>query len=108
MPEGFVRAIEVSEVPEEGVASARVGGVDLAIVRADGQFHALDALCPHQEGPLDEGYVAGGCLVCPWHNWEFDVRTGEYLDDPTPSVKRYETLVEDGAVYVRIADGTSP
>ena len=42
-------------------------------------------------------------IICPWHQWEFDVTTGEYLDDPTICVDRFETKVEDGEVFVRVS-----
>jgi nitrite reductase (NADH) small subunit len=94
--------LDTAEVEPGEVATAVVNGKELAIVNVDGEFHALDALCPHQDGPLGEGFVQSGCIVCPWHHWEFDVTSGEYLDDPTISVKRYETRVEDGVVMVRV------
>jgi nitrite reductase/ring-hydroxylating ferredoxin subunit len=45
--------------------------------RADGAFVAVDAWCPHLDGPLWEG-TAGGRdeLACPWHGWRFSLRTG--------------------------------
>ncbi len=98
----FVKAIDADAVAPGEVRTAEVNGRELAIVNVDGQFHALDGLCPHQDGPLGEGYLQGRSLVCPLHYWEFDIDTGEYLDDPTTCLRRYETKVEDGSVLVRV------
>jgi len=100
--DGFERAIDASELAPGEATVAEVAGSEIAIVNLDGEFFALDNCCPHEEGPLGEGYVQGGALVCPLHYWEFDVRTGAYLDDATVCVKRYETRVEAGVVMVRV------
>jgi nitrite reductase/ring-hydroxylating ferredoxin subunit len=45
--------------------------------RADGSFVAVDAWCPHIEGPLWQGTLGNGDeLACPWHGWRFSLRTG--------------------------------
>lgn len=100
--DGFVRAVGVGDVDEGDATTVVVNGRELAIVNDGGEFRAVDALCPHQEGPLGEGFVQAGCVVCPWHHWEFDLKTGEYLDDPTISVRTYETRVEGDDVFVKV------
>ena len=104
MSDGFVKALSASALSPGETTTAEVNGRELAIVNLDGEFHALDNLCPHQEGPLGEGFVQDGALVCPLHYWEFDIKTGEYLDDPTECVQRFETKVEDGDVFVKVGD----
>jgi nitrite reductase/ring-hydroxylating ferredoxin subunit len=46
-------------------------------IEIDGGRYAVAAVCPHLGGPLDRVQVEDGCLVCPWHGYRFDVRTGE-------------------------------
>ncbi len=102
MSDGFVRAFSVDDVAPGEARVATVGGVEVAVVNLGGEFHALDNRCPHADGPLGEGFVQGEAIVCPLHYWEFDIRTGEYLDDPEVCVRRYETRVEGSDVLVRI------
>ena len=102
MSDGFVKALDASELAPGETATATVNGTELAIVNLNGEFHALDSLCPHQEGPLGDGFVQGDAIVCPLHYWEFDIKSGEYLDDPTTCLKKYETKVEGGAVFVKV------
>jgi len=48
----------------------------LALVNREGEFYALDAVCPHQGGPLDQGQLWRRALECPWHHFCFDPATG--------------------------------
>lgn len=82
----------------EGVAGDHV----VAIFNVDGQFYALDGVCPHQGGPLGEGTLEGGIVTCPWHGWQFNVRSGANQLNRNITQPRFETKVEDGAVWVNV------
>lgn len=57
-----------SDLRDHPVRRVEVEGVALALSWADGIFAAVDATCAHKGGPLDQGTLADGCLVCPWHS----------------------------------------
>lgn len=64
---------------------------------------AYAAECPHVGGPLDEGAVCNGRIVCPWHNGTFEVRDGSLVEPPPlMALTRYDATVEDGDVYVSL------
>jgi nitrite reductase/ring-hydroxylating ferredoxin subunit len=74
----------------------------VAVTRLEEQWIAFDALCPHALGPLDAGAIADGRVVCPWHGYAFDLRTGRGCDEaaklrlaPAPQVE-----VRDGRVFL--------
>lgn len=79
-----------------------VAGRQLAIFLTDGQVVAVDNQCPHQDVPLDEGLVEGGCVSCPWHGWRFDLTTGEHLTTfgRRRGLTRYRVMVADNQVWV--------
>lgn len=52
----------------------------MALYLVDGRAYCVQAFCPHLEGPLFEGSLAGGVITCPWHGWRYDVTTGERVD----------------------------
>ena len=56
----------------------------LALYRVDGEVRCVQAFCPHLEGPLFQGSVAGGEVTCPWHLWRFDLKTGRRTDWRNP------------------------
>src|SRR5690349_19573519 len=104
----------VAEIAPGGRKIVEIAGRSIGIFNVDGEFFALRNRCPHQGGPLCSGSLMGvvsasvpgeyqysrpGEIVrCPWHGWEFDVRTGQSWIDPAPlRVRRYEVSVEEGA-----------
>jgi nitrite reductase/ring-hydroxylating ferredoxin subunit len=60
--------------------TVEAGGRPVRIAMVDGQITAFSALCPHWLGPLDETPVEDGIVRCPWHDYRFDVRTGQSCD----------------------------
>ena len=57
-----------------------VAGREIGVFNVDGRYFALANRCPHEGYPLVEGNIAGGCvLTCNWHNWKFDLESGETL-----------------------------
>jgi len=103
----------VGEIPPGGRKIVEVAGRSVGVFNVGGEFFALRNRCPHQGGPLCRGQVSGwvsatapgeydygrrGEIVrCPWHGWEFDVRTGRsYFDPARVRVRRYDVALEDG------------
>jgi 3-phenylpropionate/trans-cinnamate dioxygenase ferredoxin subunit len=102
-----------TEIPPGGRKIVEVAGRSIGIFNLDGEFVALRNRCPHQGGPLCEGGLSGlleatvpgeycysrpgEMLRCPWHGWEFDLRTGQSWFDPERMrVRRYPVSVEAG------------
>ena len=100
---GERRRIRVAAVTDIPVGESRVvdaGPDTLAVFNVDGQFFALDNRCVHRGGPLGEGPLDGHVVMCPWHAWRFDVRTGANVNNPAVKVACAPVTVEDDAVYV--------
>ena len=73
----FTRVGSLGTLPEGEILEAEVAGKPYAVCNVDGELHAVVGVCPHRGGPLGQGALHGSTLVCPWHGWEFDCRTGE-------------------------------
>lgn len=73
----FQPVLALADLPPGAMRKVTVDYQDLVLVRVDEGVFALCAACPHARGPLDRGTLSGTVLTCPWHNWQFDVRTGE-------------------------------
>ncbi|MGD0730714.1 MAG: Rieske 2Fe-2S domain-containing protein [Terracidiphilus sp.] len=102
MPE-FVRICSASQVPPEGEAAEfTVEGRALCVAHVDGAIAVLDGTCPHEGGPLGEGIVEHGRVVCPWHAYAFDVHTGESDQDRSVKAEVFEAKVEDGELRVKL------
>jgi nitrite reductase/ring-hydroxylating ferredoxin subunit len=98
----FLRALAVADLPPGQAAEVAVGGQTVAIFNLDGTFHALGNTCAHRGGPLGQGFVEGTTVSCPWHNWTYEITTGENVASSDVKVPRYEVKVEDDQVWVRL------
>jgi nitrite reductase (NADH) small subunit len=91
--------IHAERCPPGNSCEVVVGEHVVALFNVEGSFYALDGICPHQGGPLGEGELAGCIVTCPWHGWQFDVQTGQQQLNKNLLQPRFETKVEDGAVW---------
>lgn len=101
-PQDWTRTdLRDSDVVAGKPQAAHAGDIDVMVARHDGRLVAYQALCPHAGGPLAEGEVHDGCVVCPWHGSVFDLATGAVRHSPavTP-LSRYAARVVDGFVEV--------
>ena len=98
----YVPVLSVVELLPGQAAEVTVGDKAVALFNVGGTFHAITNLCPHRGGPLGQGFVEGSQVSCPWHNYTFDVTTGENVVSPDLRVERYEVKVEDGRIFVKV------
>jgi len=111
MPDGqgpqpkWIRAAALSDLRARGRILAKTEGPHIALFAGSGDdVWACDNRCPHEGYPLTEGHLADGCiLTCNWHNWKFDLASGETLVGGD-AVRRYPVRIESGDVLVDIAD----
>jgi nitrite reductase/ring-hydroxylating ferredoxin subunit/uncharacterized membrane protein len=82
LPDEFTPAIESAALAENTMVRARAGDVDLMLARQNGHVCALEHSCAHLGGPLSEGTLKDGSVVCPWHGSEFALEDGRVLNGP--------------------------
>ncbi len=99
-----VKACSLKELSPGTGRRITVQGKALAVFALNGRTVAVNAECPHEGGPLDEGTIENGCIVCPWHRYGFDLASGRCDSDPSLSVKTYPTLVENATVWVDLSE----
>ena len=98
----LVKVASVSEIHEGTGKAVRPNGVCVAIFNVKGAFHAIDGVCPHQGGPLGEGFLKGTVVTCPLHFWQFDVVKGHAPDFPEASIARFAVKVVAGEIFVEV------
>lgn len=97
----FVKVARAAELPVGRGRFVERDGCLLAVFNAGGgRFYACSALCPHEDGPLAEGWVEAGAVVCPWHGFDFDLATGRCRVDADLGVQVYPVRVSGGDVEV--------
>jgi nitrite reductase (NADH) small subunit len=100
----FVRIADVDDIaPGTGTLIER-DGLALAVFNAGGgRFYAVSPTCPHEDGPLAEGWLEGDTVVCPWHGFTFDLTTGACRVDEGLSVTAYRVRVVGAQVEVEVS-----
>ena len=92
-----------SELPANNEAKEfTVGDKTICIANVDGKFAAMDNVCIHRGGPLGQGLVEEGKLVCPWHGWQYDPATGAAAHNPAAKVAVYSVNIEGDDVLVEM------
>jgi nitrite reductase (NADH) small subunit len=90
----------LSDLKPGDCLSVEAGGLGLALFNVGGRVYALDNTCPHAGGPLGEGVLEDHIVVCPWHGWRYDVRTGARPENPDFTVACYPVRVENDRISV--------
>jgi nitrite reductase (NADH) small subunit len=99
----FVKLTVQSELPTENTAKEfSCGEKTVCVANVNGEFSAMDNVCLHVGGPLGEGTVENGKVVCPWHGWQYDPKTGQTTHNPNLKVAVYPTKIENGEVMLEI------
>jgi nitrite reductase/ring-hydroxylating ferredoxin subunit/DMSO/TMAO reductase YedYZ heme-binding membrane subunit len=98
--DGFVDVCSVAEIPEKRAVVRCLSGERVAVFRYDGQVSAISNVCQHQNGPLGEGRIVNGCVVCPWHGYEYLPDTGASPPPFTEKVPTFDVRVVAGRVLV--------
>ena len=109
-------ACKTAEVPEDAAKIVMVGKLSVGVFKLADGYHALLNVCPHKGAALCEGPVcgttretaerefvydrAGEIVRCAWHGWEFDIRSGEFLVDPSVKARTFEVSVENDEIFV--------
>jgi len=95
----------VEELPDGRPQRIRVGDHEVVVVRLGDEVRAFPAACPHYHGPLDEGVLHEGRLVCPWHQATYAARSGDLLEPPSFfALPSYDAHLAEGHVYVDVPD----
>ncbi|MFY9781592.1 MAG: Rieske 2Fe-2S domain-containing protein [Candidatus Baltobacteraceae bacterium] len=96
----FVTVASVEEIPPGKARSFVVGDYEVALFNVAGAFYAIENSCPHQGGPLADGWFDGKCVVCPWHAWCFDVTTGQMTPALFATVPTFDVQVEGSTIAI--------
>ena len=98
----FVKVAACSELPPGTAKAVESGGKTIALYNVDGNVFATTNTCPHRGGPLGEGELASEVITCPWHGFQYNVKTGACLNKDGITVACYNVKVEGGDVKIAL------
>ena len=109
---------KVVEIPKGTRKIIQIEGRSIGVYNVDGEFFALHNYCPHQGAELCKGPICGTTLEspvyefiygrdqeivrCPWHGWEFDLKTGKSLFSERVRARSYQIEVYNGSIGIII------
>lgn len=100
-----------------------VDGLSIGVFNIEGEYYAIENRCVHQGGPVSTGKKQGRVaaefpgpgervkeefddenpvVACPWHGFEYEIKTGNHVGDPSYSLPTYDVVIESGDVYLEI------
>lgn len=101
-PSKWTDVLGEAELDAGGHRLVQAGRISVLLVRDGERIEALDSVCTHMGGPLDEGEITDGCVTCPWHGSTFRLSDGGIVRGPASVAQpSYETRVEGGRIQVR-------
>lgn len=104
-PPRRVAVATAGEIPDGQRKIVAVDGLSIGVFHHQGEWVALRNSCVHQGGPVATGALAGEVLTCPWHGYQYDLRSGRCLTDPHAELDRYAVTVAGDTVFVDVPRG---
>ena len=98
----FVKAAETTDVQPGDCLGVKVEGVFIGIYNIDGNYFAMNNICPHLGGVLTYGFFDDNVVTCPLHMWEFDVKTGKCLWPEQEKLPTYPVKIEGNDILVDV------
>jgi nitrite reductase (NADH) small subunit len=101
----FIKIASKGDLPGRDQAKEfTVGGKTICVADVEGTLTAIDNVCVHRGGPIGQGTVEEGKIVCPWHGWQYDPKSGEAMHNPAARLKVYPIKIEGDDVLVELGD----
>ena len=98
----LVKVATVEEIDPGTGSVVTADGKEIALFNLEGTYYAIDNTCKHLGGPLGEGDLEAEIVTCPWHGWEYNVKTGDCKMDATIRVETYPVQVQGTDVMVDV------
>ena len=98
----YTKVMKCADLEIGKSAIIEVGDKEIALFNYKGNFYAIDNTCPHRGSPLGEGRIEEGILICPGHEWRFELKSGWCPQNPELSTEVYPIKVHDEKIYIRL------
>jgi nitrite reductase/ring-hydroxylating ferredoxin subunit len=102
MEEDFVPVLDDNELPDGTMKLVKFEGLPLLLIKQQGKIFVIDNRCPHQGCGFSGGTLDGMCIICPCHDWCFNLETGEYIVEPLIKLKKFDWKIEAGKIWVKL------
>ncbi len=102
MPD-WIKVTTTDKIKPGRQAGFTIKGQKIMITNIAGKFYAMDSVCGHAGGPLEEGEMNGTTVTCPWHGSQFDITSGRMKRGPAvKDQQKYDVKIEGNDIFVKI------
>jgi nitrite reductase/ring-hydroxylating ferredoxin subunit len=102
--DGFISVLDEKELEEGKMKLVTVEGTRVLIIKQNRQIFVINNSCPHMACGLSGGVLDGLVIVCPCHDWRFDLSTGEYEEGPGFKLTKYDWKINSGKILVKLEE----
>ena len=96
---------KLADFPDKTTRTIDYGNDGIVVIHFGGQVTAFRNSCLHQDMPIHAGYLTGdGLLLCPWHNWCYQVSDGGCITVPGAALQQYPVQIHTDQVWVKVKD----
>ena len=96
----YVKVMNEEDLPPGKSAIIAAGKEEIALFNYKGKFYAIANKCLHKGSPLGEGRIVEGILICPNHEWRYDLKTGDCPQNPELRTKVFPVRVVEGKIRI--------
>ncbi len=104
--DGFVPALDERELQEGKMKLVTVESTPILFIKQQDEIYAINNRCPHMACGFSGGKLDGSVIVCPCHDWRFDLETGEYEEGPGFRLTKYNLKIKSGKIWVKLEEDT--
>jgi nitrite reductase/ring-hydroxylating ferredoxin subunit len=104
--DGFVSVLDEKELGEGKMNLVTVEGTPVLLIKKNGQIFAINNRCPHMACGFLGGTLDGMVIVCPCHDWRFNLENGEYEIEPFFKLTKYDWKIKSGKIWVKLEEET--
>ncbi|MBI2109575.1 Rieske 2Fe-2S domain-containing protein [Candidatus Woesearchaeota archaeon] len=98
----LVKICKRNEISTGSNKLVNIDGKMIAVWNVNNEFYAVNAVCPHRGGPLEQGSLNQNVVSCPWHGWQFDVETGTSPVFPQAKIEIFKVKIEGEEIFVEV------
>ncbi len=96
----YAKVMKTEDLQIGKSAIIAAGDKEIALFNYKGKYYALSNTCPHKGSPLGEGRIEEGIIICPGHEWRFNLETGDCMQNPYMKIEAYPVRVKNEFIYV--------
>jgi len=100
----WVPVLEANELQDGSMKLVDAEGTHVLLVKVSGQIFAIDNRCPHMSCGFSGGSLDGHAIICPCHDWRFDLLTGEYEEIKEMKLVKYEWKIESEKIWIKLEE----